>query len=89
MKGRLHDNMANQNFVNPIGVLGPEALPIAFQSLAVPGKTVPRLLNSGRDPAGQDWDGIKEGLPAELKLLRGSQWSRIRFLANEVVREHA
>ena len=88
MKDRLHDDAANDDAVDAIGVLRPETLAIALHALTEFVVTVPRLLDSRANRAGQDSDRIEDGLPAELKLLRGIQRRRIRVVGDEVVRKN-
>src|SRR6202167_253813 len=88
MKDRLHDDAANDDAVDCIGILRPETLPIALHALTDLVVTVPRLLDSRGNRAGQDSGRIEDGLPAELKFLRGIQRRRIRVIGNEVVRKN-
>ena len=89
VKDRLRQHMANDDAVNVVGILGSKTLRIAFHSLAELAVSVPRLLDSRGDPSVQEYNRIENGFPTELKLLRGSQGSRIRFIADEEVRKHA
>lgn len=72
----------------PVGVLGSETLRIALHPLAELRVVVPPLLDSRGDPRAEERNRIDERFPAELKFLRCGQWSRIRFIADEVIRKH-
>src|SRR5579872_1492277 len=89
VKDHLHEHAANDDAIDLVGVLRPKTLSVALHPLAEFVVTVPRLLDSRCNPSRHYTHRIKNGLPTELKFLRGSQWRRIRFITDEVVRKYA
>jgi len=88
MKDRLHDHVANDDAADVVGVNGAETLPVAFHPLREFRVVVPPLLNSRTDPGVDEHDRIGDGFPTEVKFLRGSQWSRVRCIADEEIRKN-